>query len=177
MEVEVEDASNVWTREEADTDELAKIPFVRRILVATDFSEQADRALTLAVRMAKVLRAAIELVHVYPISLFEVTPPFQQPITTEPSPEVMASIERMMGTRASSVRAAGIECTTATWGGRAPDEEIVDRATKIGADLVVMGTHGRSGIKHALIGSVAERVVRTASCPVLVVPPPERARS
>jgi nucleotide-binding universal stress UspA family protein len=175
MEVEVEEVSNVWSRDEGDPDELAKVPFVRRVLVATDFSEHADRALGVGLRMAKALRATIELVHVYPFSLFEVTPPFQSPVVTEPSPEVMASIERMMEARAARVRAAGIECTTTAWGARHPDEAIVERAAKTGADLVVMGTHGRSGIAHALIGSVAERVVRKASCPVLVVPPHERA--
>jgi nucleotide-binding universal stress UspA family protein len=177
MEVEVEEASDVWSREEANPDELARVPFVRRVLVATDFSEHADRALAVGVRFAKALRATVELVHIYPTSLFEVTPPFQPPVVTEPSPEVMASIERMLETRAAQVRSAGLECVTASWGARKPDEAIVERAEKTGADLMVMGTHGRSGLAHALIGSVAERVVRKARCPVLVVPPPERSRT
>ena len=51
-----------------------------------------------------------------------------------------------------------------------PENEIVARANATHADLIVMGTHGRSGLAHALLGSVAERVVRHTSCPVLIIP-------
>jgi nucleotide-binding universal stress UspA family protein len=54
------------------------------------------------------------------------------------------------------------------------DQEIVAQAKQTGADLIVMGTHGRRGFSHAFMGSVAERVVRTASCPVLTVRTPEK---
>ena len=73
------------------------------------------------------------------------------------------------------MRAAGLRCETAMLVGR-PDAEIVARATATGAELIVMGTHGRSGLAHALLGSVAERVVQHAPCPVLIVPKrPEKA--
>jgi len=67
------------------------------------------------------------------------------------------------------VRDAGIATDSATLVGR-PDSEIVARAAETKADLIVMGTHGRSGLAHALLGSVAERVVQHAPCPVLIVP-------
>ena len=67
---------------------------------------------------------------------------------------------------AAAVRAAGGD----------PAREIVKYATRHGIDLIVLGGHGRSGVSRALLGSVAERVARTAPCPVLTVPPPEQLR-
>jgi universal stress protein A len=67
------------------------------------------------------------------------------------------------------VRAAGVSCESATLVGRA-DQEIVERARATSADLIVMGTHGRSGLTHAILGSNAARVVQHAPCPVLIVP-------
>ena len=63
----------------------------------------------------------------------------------------------------------GLEVATNVVVGRPPASMIVERAKSGGFDLIVMGTHGRSGLSHALMGSVAERVVRTASCPVMTV--------
>jgi nucleotide-binding universal stress UspA family protein len=70
---------------------------------------------------------------------------------------------------AAGVRESALECQTGTVEG-IPGDEIVDYATKIGADLIVMGTHGRGGLRRVLLGSVAEKVLRAACCPVLVVP-------
>jgi universal stress protein A len=67
------------------------------------------------------------------------------------------------------VREAGIPCETAMLIGSAV-QEIVKRAKDTSADLIVMGTHGRSGLAHALLGSNAERVIQHAPCPVLIVP-------
>jgi nucleotide-binding universal stress UspA family protein len=67
------------------------------------------------------------------------------------------------------VREAGVSCESATLIGRA-DDEIVTRAKETHADLIIMGTHGRSGLAHALLGSNAERVIQHAPCPVLIVP-------
>ena len=64
---------------------------------------------------------------------------------------------------------AGVRCEPARLAGR-PDAEIGARATSTHAELIVMGTHGRSGLAHALLGSVAERVVQHARCAVLIVP-------
>jgi nucleotide-binding universal stress UspA family protein len=62
-----------------------------------------------------------------------------------------------------------VPCTTSSLDG-IPHKEIVDHAKKVGADLILIGTHGRSGLSHAVLGSVAERVVQRARRPVLVVP-------
>jgi nucleotide-binding universal stress UspA family protein len=73
------------------------------------------------------------------------------------------------------VRASAVETKTVTRSGRAAPE-IVAYAKEIAADLIVMGTHGRGGFQHALLGSVAERVVHHSPCPVLVVPVRTQAR-
>lgn len=58
-----------------------------------------------------------------------------------------------------------------------PYKKIVEKAKQEGVDMIVMSTHGRTGVMHMLIGSVTERVVRRAPCPVLAVPPPEKPKS
>jgi len=78
-------------------------------------------------------------------------------------------IDKQLSERAERVTAAGLRCTTKIVEGGAV-AEITQRGRDIGADLIVVGTHGRTGIAHAMLGSVAERVVRRASCPVLTVP-------
>ncbi len=67
------------------------------------------------------------------------------------------------------MRAAGVPCDTKAVDG-SPATEIVRRAQQINADLIVMGTHGHGGLAHAVLGSVTERVLHKAHCPVLVVP-------
>jgi nucleotide-binding universal stress UspA family protein len=82
---------------------------------------------------------------------------------------VMDRVADGLAAEEARVRAAGVACDSATLIGR-PEAEIVARATETGAQLIVMGTHGRSGLAHALLGSVAERVVQHSPCPVLIVP-------
>ena len=156
---------------ESTADELLTEHLVRRVLVATDLSVGAERALTLAIRYAKLLRAAIDLVHVCPFPAsfaFSLVPGvLPRPTTT---PEALHDIDERLGVLAARVREAGIECQTVSVEGVAADE-IVAQASKIGADLIVMGTHGRTGLRSVLLGSVAERVLHKTGCPVLVVPP------
>ncbi|MES1171714.1 MAG: universal stress protein [Bacteroidota bacterium] len=143
--------------------------FMRRVLVPTDFSETADRALTLAIRFAKLVRAAIDLVHVYPLPVYAPATDVPGAFPLPPTPEILADVEHGLARAAARVRDAGVECQVASMEGRASDE-IVAHATKIGADLIVMGSHGRSGLRRALLGSVAEQVLHKVKCPVLVVP-------
>jgi universal stress protein A len=151
-------------------DELSMAPFVRRILVPTDFSDGSNRALTLAMKFAKLLRAAIDLLHVQPIPTFTPVPAVPGAVPLPPPvPEAAQGIQESLAVLAAGVREAGLECQTGTVEGN-PGDEIVDYARKIGADLIVMGTHGRGGLRRVLLGSVAEKVLRAACCPVLVVP-------
>jgi nucleotide-binding universal stress UspA family protein len=82
---------------------------------------------------------------------------------------LQAKFTEALEARANRVRGQGLTCSSSSVEGAAA-QEIVRRATQSGADLIVVGTHGRSGLTHALVGSVAERVVQHATCPVLVVP-------
>jgi nucleotide-binding universal stress UspA family protein len=154
----------------ANPDELSMAPFVRRILVPTDFSDGANRALTLAIKFAKLLRAAIDLLHVQAMPTYApVASVAGAVVMPSPVPEADQGVHDSLAGLAARVRESGLECQTASVEGT-PGEAIIDYATKIGADLIVMGTHGRGGLRPALLGSVAEKVLRGACCPVLVVP-------
>ena len=141
----------------------------RKILVATDFSSTADSAEKLAFQLARLLRAELHLVHVRVI--------LEDPLMAE---ERQLEIERLM----SSADEATKDAFDRTRGGDreiavethlvrsvSAAEAIVETASELECDLVVMGTHGRRGIKHMLLGSVAENVVRSVDIPVLTVRP------
>ena len=142
---------------------------VKRILVPTDFSDPSAEALATAMALAKGAGSVVDLVHVAVEASFALPPPID--VATVPI-DMEKVLERVTdGLRAEEKRVldAGLRCETAMLVGR-PDAEIVSRATSTGAELIVMGTHGRSGLAHALLGSVAERVVQHAPCPVLIMP-------
>jgi nucleotide-binding universal stress UspA family protein len=143
----------------------------KRVLVPTDFSEEADRAATVAVRFAKFLHASVDLVHVYAMPASGVLSPIPGVVPMPPPPpEVVQEIQQRLGERAAKIRESGVDCLITVVEGNAADE-IVAQATKIAGEMIVMGTHGRTGLRRALLGSVAEQVLRKATCPVLVVPP------
>lgn len=140
----------------------------RRILYATDFSSASRTALSRAMELAKMGGGAVTIVHV-------VEPPrFYLPEGAFPVPHVLAGVaaeaERGLAEwkqQAESL-APGIPVRALKLDGAAWDA-IVRQAAE-GYDLIVLGTHGRTGLKRALLGSVAERVTRHAPCAVLVVP-------
>jgi nucleotide-binding universal stress UspA family protein len=134
--------------------------------VATDFSDGSDEALDQAIEAAKIDKAEIEILHV--IELAEEFP-FGTTYFDADYGVLYTSVDLRLSERADRVRAAGVACTTKILEGSAVNG-ITQRGRDIGADLIVVGTHGRTGIAHAMLGSVAERVVRRASSPVLTVP-------
>ena len=138
----------------------------KKVLVATDFSAGSDEALAHAIDVAKPSNAEVEVVHV--IELAEEFP-FGATYFDADYGALHAGVDEQLTRRAERVRAAGLKCDTKILEGSAPSE-IAKRGRDTGADLIVVGTHGRTGLAHALLGSVAERVVRRASCPVLTVP-------
>jgi nucleotide-binding universal stress UspA family protein len=149
---------------------------VKRVVVATDFSDGAERALTVAIRFAKLLGATVDIVHVYPMAAAGVLSPIPGVVPMPPPPpDVIDEIERRLDALATQVREAGVNGLTTSLEGRAADE-IVAYANRVSTDLIVMGTHGRTGIRRVLLGSVAEQVLRQARCPLLVVPPADVAR-
>jgi nucleotide-binding universal stress UspA family protein len=139
----------------------------KKILVATDFSDGSDEALDHAIDYGQRTGASLDLFHVVEVPA-DGGLPFG-PAYFEDQSALIAFVEQELGKRADRVRAAGLACHTRMLEGHAA-EEIVARAREIGADVVVVGTHGRRGLAHVLLGSVAERVVQRSGCPVLTVP-------
>ncbi len=142
---------------------------LKLILVATDFSEPSAAALRAATQLAQAFHAAIEIFHVEIDPTLVLPPPagaISMPTLFERVLERTA--DRLEGLVAE-VRKAGVTCSSASELGRS-HTAIVERARLVGAGLVVIGTHGRHGLSHALLGSVAEKVVEHAPCAVLVVP-------
>jgi nucleotide-binding universal stress UspA family protein len=148
---------------------------LKQILVPTDFSEPSDKA----VRYAKALAEAFGGVTLH--FLHVVDNAFVHGWTSEgyvgALPEFRERLERQARETLDKLAAASelprSAVRLATRVGH-PVVEILRYAKEEAIDLVVLGTHGRSGLGHLLMGSVAERVVRTASCPVLTVHHPER---
>ena len=147
----------------------------KRILVATDFFEGAERALAAALGLGKSLGAAIDLVHVVamPVPNTVSAVPGVVPMP-QPDQGTLDEIRGRLDEVAARVRSSGVECVPFSSIGGVPDE-IVAHANRIGADFIVVGTHGRTGIRRVLLGSVAEEVLRKAHRPVLIVPPPREA--
>ncbi len=140
---------------------------VRRILLPTDLSESADRALKQAVELAAQHRAAIDI-------LYAVTPEHLDPAEVRTALDAyMAKVEKEvfddLATRSDAIRTRGIAVSTEIVRRLYPVEAILERVKKTEPDVVVMGTHGRSGLRKLLLGSVAARVVLEASCPVMTV--------
>ena len=144
---------------------------VRKILVPTDFSDASSEAVSTAIAFARAFSARVVLVHVFVEPTYVLPPPVE--IATFPfdMSEILAKVQASLDGEMQRIEQAGIPVEGETISGR-PAPEIVAHAKKVGADLIVMGTHGRSGFQHALLGSVAERVVHHSPCPVLVVPAP-----
>lgn len=144
------------------------MPEIRRILCPTDLSEIAPRAFAHAVALARVHRAELELAHVHEPLLPGPAGPATYPPWAVLDPEVRGRLQSALDALAAS--AADVPLRFGIYEGRVVPE-ILARARAWPADLVVMGTHGRSGFERWVLGSVTERVLRNAPCPVLTVPP------
>jgi len=141
----------------------------KRILCPVDFSEPSRTALEHAEQLARTLQAEVVLTHVLTPSIHPVA---FGALPVAAGSQVEASLlhaaEAALRSRADELAAQGITCTSRVEIGLAA-QRIVDCVRELGIDLVVMGTHGHTGLGHALLGSVAERVVRHCPCPVLTV--------
>jgi nucleotide-binding universal stress UspA family protein len=141
---------------------------VKRLLVATDFSPGSEEAWLVARRIAGQLGAEIVLVHVLVEAPLFSEGPFTMKQTREVFEAARAWVEKMLGGWVATAGAAGLSARWIVCAG-APHKEIVAAAAREKADLIVMGTRGRGGLDRALLGSVADRVIRLAPCPVLTV--------
>lgn len=142
---------------------------IRQILVPSDFSESSRAALDYAVELARPLDASIDVLHVWEAPLF--MPPaslLETGVADTSLVEIFRkNAEDSLAQFVSEAKHRGVRVRAAFAELGPPAHTIVEFARSREYDLIVMGTHGRTGLSHALIGSVAERVVRHASCPVL----------
>ena len=142
----------------------------QRFLVPLDFSEYANQALDYAINLASKLGARLTLLHVIQsLPLGGVDMGVTLPYTY--IQDLEAEIMENMHTCLERVTAAGLEGEIVVVHG-VPFHEIIETAKTQQVALIIMGTHGRTGFQHVLLGSVAEKVVRLAPCPVLVARQP-----
>jgi nucleotide-binding universal stress UspA family protein len=146
---------------------------LHRILVPTDFSKHSQHALTYAAAFAEKFGAELYLLHVVQdLALFipeavSVAPPVAPPIE-QMTAGVREALQRMVRENHLDRFTVHTEVREGT-----PFYEIIQFAKETDIDLIIMGTHGRSALMHVLLGSVTERVVRKAPCPVLTIRDPE----
>lgn len=139
-----------------------------KILVPIDYSPHSDEAIRTAVDLARRYPAAITLVNVYePVD--RLMPEAYWVITPEQEQRVLAAFKERLEKTEKQVRDQGVSDVSTQLLEGDPSLRIVSYAREHGYDLIVMGTHGRRGVKHLLLGSVAERVLRAAPGAVLVV--------
>lgn len=140
---------------------------IKTILVPVDFSDHSTKALHTAIDLAKTMGASIHLTHVlhFPV---QVAAPGQIEIPQDLWSQIRDSAARKLDKTSKTVSSEGVTVETHLTEG-ANAHAIVELAEKLGADLIVMGTRGLSGLKHVMLGSVAERTVRMAHCPVMTV--------
>jgi nucleotide-binding universal stress UspA family protein len=145
------------------------MPLIKSILVPTDFSPASDIAFQYAIDRAVTEGSTIHLLHALDETSFATAYPdgfyVELPGLRE---QLIADADRRLQSLVTACAAAGVPSTSQTVVGR-PARLIAEVAKARGTDLIVMGTHGRSGFAHMVLGSVAERVVRTAPCAVLTV--------
>ena len=139
---------------------------VQHVLVPMDFSATADRALVYAIALAQQLQARLTLLHV-----LDLTPVTMGEMTAGVTATALDTLETR---RSTSCRRAWSgysvpACRAEPPRPGTPTHAIVATAGEQGVDLILMGTHGRTGLAHVFLGSVAEHVIRHAPCPVLVM--------
>ena len=140
---------------------------VQHILIPIDFSATSDRALAYAIALAQQLHARLTLLHVLDLTPVAIgDPAIGVPTTTLDTLETEA--QHLLQASLQRVQHAGLQGESLLVQG-APTHAIVDTASAQGVDLILMGTHGRTGLAHVFLGSVAEHVIRQAPCPVLVI--------
>ncbi len=140
---------------------------VRCILVPSDFSAPARKALAHAVEYARTFGARLVLLHVVQPSAY----PMRNLASISGFPNLRDELRKAIDADMSELRhqvPADLNVSTEVREG-VPHDQILGAAHEHGCDLIVMSTHGHTGLKHALLGSTAERVVRLSACPVLTI--------
>jgi universal stress protein A len=143
---------------------------IKKLLLATDFSECAEPATALAMDLAQTFGARLIIVCAYNAPLYFGALGELYLVPAEIVEKLRSEVERSLAQLSEEAASRGVGAVTMAVEGMAHDK-IIDVARSEEIDLIVMGTHGRTGLHHLLLGSTAERVVRTAPCPVLTVRP------
>lgn len=138
---------------------------IKKILVPIDFSASSDQAVDYAAMIAKAFKANIVLLHVAEAIPHDVP---ETPIVVKGWPTLHKIEQARLNEVRKKLIAKGLAVKAHLIQGF-PYRKIVEKAAKEKANLIVMGTHGRRGVDHFLLGSVAEKVVRLAGCPVVTV--------
>ncbi len=151
-----------------------------KILVAVDESNTSLHALKHAIELARKLSATVRMVHVLDMSWLPIGP--ELAIDTGALSEARRGVgEKILAAARDTVQQAGFEAEAVLLETETPIQQIAEvisrEASRWGADLVVMGTHGRRGFQHLMLGSVAERMARLSSGPVLLIPSPKKPPS
>lgn len=143
---------------------------IRKILAPTDFSDHACRAFGYARTFAERWNAELHLLNVVEPAVFPTEAGLTPIGMMQLSEEMETSAHKNIADLAASDALAGLNVKTAVVYGRA-SSTIIDYASAQDIDLIIIATHGRTGLEHLIFGSTAERVVREAPCPVLTVRP------
>ena len=142
-------------------------PF-HRILFATDFTEASEPALAEAIEMAKSEGTELLVAHVYQLPNAAQATSVASGVYEEWTQNLRNRVEEKLAPLVERARAEGVNAEALVLNGT-PYEAITEAAALNGADLVIMGTHGRKGVSRFFLGSVASRVISSAPCPVLTV--------
>jgi nucleotide-binding universal stress UspA family protein len=137
---------------------------IRHILIPTDFSAPAIQAVTAAFELAQIFGAKLSLLHVIEVPAYAIE-------VALPLENLERDARRELALLLPEAEAAHVDVTRLVDIG-VPYQRILETAKAEPVDLIVMATHGRTGVRHLVLGSVAERVVRLAPCPVLTIRPP-----
>jgi nucleotide-binding universal stress UspA family protein len=147
---------------------------IKDILVATDFSEPSEVALAYGRTLARTFDASLHVVHAVESGFFPgLAAGGGVAYYTTALNEIEAAARRQLDLTVTQNDRRELSAKTVLLPFTSPASGIVSYAREANVDLIVMGTHGRGGLTHLIMGSVAEKVVRTAPCPVLTVRHPE----
>ncbi len=143
----------------------------KTILCAVDLSAGSEAVVAQATELAELMGAELALLHVYALPLL----PLEEEEDAEGEDQiarVLARAQRELGALGAAARARGLEVRALAFEGDVSDT-ILQKGVSVGAHMLVVGTHGRRGLKRLVLGSTAERVIRLSRVPVVVVPTPE----
>lgn len=150
----------------AETEHPRLLTKAERILVAMDESDFSQTALEQAIQLGKLCGSKVYVMSV--VDLYTGT----MAVAADLEEELCKAAWKVVHDAQEKVQKEGLECETIVHMGGQPHEFIVREARDHDVDVIVLGTHGRSGLRKVLVGSVAERVIGHAPCPVLVTPKP-----